>query len=118
MTELYKQVIVVRLDLNMSNGKLAAQVAHAATSAALSAHEYDIARWRGNGMAKIVLSVPDIFGLALVQSNATRYDLNMAAIRDAGRTELAPETWTVIAVGPNQASLIDRVTGSLPLLRG
>ena len=37
-------------------------------------------------------------------------------VRDAGRTEVAPGSLTVLAVGPGPVALIDSVTGSLRLL--
>ncbi|HKT22898.1 MAG TPA: aminoacyl-tRNA hydrolase, partial [Nitrososphaerales archaeon] len=55
-----KQAIVVRTDLGMGKGKVAAQAAHASLSAAEAARErkpkwYDA--WKEGGQAKIVLKV-------------------------------------------------------------
>ena len=50
-----KQVILVRTDINMSKGKVAAQVAHAAVDATLSANKKLVSKWRSTGMKKITL---------------------------------------------------------------
>ena len=39
----------------------------------------------------------------------------MALVRDAGRTQVAAGTATVLAVGPGNAALIDQLTGHLKL---
>lgn len=36
-------------------------------------------------------------------------------IRDAGQTQVAPGTRTVIAIGPAPKSMLDRITGHLKL---
>ena len=54
-----KQVILVRMDLKLPKGKLAAQVAHASTEALLKSHKDDITKWRSEGMKKVVLKVDD-----------------------------------------------------------
>ncbi len=46
---------------------------------------------------------------------ATRLRVPKAMISDAGLTELAPGTTTCIGIGPAPASVIDQITGSLPL---
>ena len=60
----YKQVIVVRADLGMSKGKIAAQAAHASLEAAMKTMSTDKIRkegifesWRKEGMKKVVLKV-------------------------------------------------------------
>ena len=53
----YKQVILVRTDLKMSKGKVAAQVAHASTEATLRSDDQKIKAWRAKGMKKVVLKV-------------------------------------------------------------
>ena len=38
-------------------------------------------------------------------------------VRDAGRTEVEPNTCTCCAIGPNTVSEIDKITGKLSLLK-
>ena len=58
----YKQVIVFRTDLKMSKGKLAAQAAHAAVSAAEEARKRHRTWWEAwlyEGQRKIAVKVKD-----------------------------------------------------------
>ena len=112
-----KLVVVVRADVGMGRGKLAAQVAHAAVAAALSARgSRDFDAWLGEGQPKVVLSVSDGDQLGAVAAAADAADLPVHVIRDAGRTQLAPGTPTCCAIGPADSARIDAVTGGLSLL--
>ena len=53
----YKQAILVRTDLKMGKGKIAAQVAHASVDATLKAPKAIVKKWRDAGMGKIVCKV-------------------------------------------------------------
>ena len=55
----YKQVILVRADLKLPKGKLAAQAAHASVDAVLKSDSKLVNAWRDEGMAKIVVKVKD-----------------------------------------------------------
>jgi peptidyl-tRNA hydrolase, PTH2 family len=112
-----KLVVVARTDLGMGRGKLAAQVAHAAVVAALSAQGGpDFAAWLGEGQPKVVLGVSDGERLAAVAGAADAAGLPVHVIRDAGRTQLAPGTPTCCSIGPAENARIDAVTGGLSLL--
>ena len=55
-----KQVIVIRSDLKMGKGKIAAQASHASVLAALEAMKHNknwYDRWMREGMGKIVVKV-------------------------------------------------------------
>ncbi|RLG47705.1 MAG: peptidyl-tRNA hydrolase [Thermoproteota archaeon] len=115
-----KQVIAVRADLPMSRGKLAAQVAHAACGASDLAREREPELWREwvlSGAKKVVVAVRSEEELLRVFEDARREGLPAFLVRDAGRTELPPGTPTAVAVGPHRSDLVDKVTGSLSLLR-
>jgi len=110
-----KQAIVARTDLGMGQGKLAAQVAHAALSAYEDADGRTRRAWKGEGQKKVVLKAngeSDLFELA---DKAERAGLPNAIIRDAGHTQLDPGTVTALAVGPGEDEDVDRVTGDLSL---
>ncbi|MCS7131496.1 MAG: peptidyl-tRNA hydrolase Pth2 [Hadesarchaea archaeon] len=115
----YKQVIVVRTDLNMSLGKLAVQVAHGAVAAAERARRERrewLDGWLAEGQKKVVVKVKGEGELSELYERARKLGLPCELIRDAGLTELPPNTMTVLAVGPAPSETVDEITGDLPLL--
>ena len=112
----YKQVILVRQDLKLPKGKLAAQSAHASVEAVLRSEPNLIKKWRGEGMAKIVIKVKDETELIHHFQQAKDEGLVASLITDAGRTVVAPGTKTCVGIGPDEVEKIDRITGKLSLL--
>ena len=55
----YKMVILVRQDLKLPKGKMAAQVAHAAVEAAVKSSDSKVDGWLSQGQKKVVLKVVD-----------------------------------------------------------
>ena len=111
----YKQVILVREDLKLDKGKMAAQVAHASVEAALKLDKESVRKWRASGMKKIVLKVRDKKELFNFKQNAKDNKLKTAVITDAGRTVVEPGTVTCGAIGPDEENRIDNITGNLKL---
>lgn len=114
-----KQAIVVRTDLRMGKGKLAAQVAHASLSAVEEAMErrsdwFD--EWKREGQAKIVLKVNGEEALHELYKRARAAKLPAALIEDKGLTQLEPGTVTCLGIGPGPEDQLDRITGKLKLL--
>ena len=116
----YKMVIVVRNDLKMSIGKTAAQVGHAVLGAyqrSMNKNALLVNNWQNfSGQAKIVLQVNSEKELNDIEDNAKKNGLVTCLIRDAGRTEVEPNTPTCCAIGPDIVSNIDKITGNLKLL--
>jgi len=112
-----KLAVVVRADLGMGRGKIAAQVAHAAVAAVLArpAHD-DLAAWLRDGQPKVVLKVASAGELADVVQRAQAAQLPVEVVSDAGRTQVRPGTVTCCALGPAGDQRIDAVTAGLPLL--
>ena len=109
-----KRVIVVRTELKLSKGKLAAQVGHAAVSAALrSPHR---ASWMREGQKKSVLKCASLDELLALKEKAENMGLTTALIEDAGRTQIPSGTITCLGIGPDKEKIIDEVTGDLKLL--
>ncbi len=115
-----KQVIVVRSDLGMGKGKVAAQVAHAALDAAETArrkHTKWYESWREQGQAKVVLKTDGgEEALEELQKQARSLGLPVSLIQDRGLTQLEPGTTTCLGIGPGPSGEIDKVTGKLKLL--
>ena len=110
-----KQVIVVRSDLKLSRGKLAVQCAHASYSAAKKSKE--TGKWEKEGQKKIVLKVKDLDELLHLKKKCEELKLPHALISDAGLTEIKKGTITCLGIGPADDARINKVTGSLPLLK-
>ncbi len=127
-TKSFKQVIVMRDDLNMGRGKMVAQGAHA-SSACLAAsllrlaEEYhakmpsDEIDWIEAGQTKICVRVGSEAELMEIAAKAVAANLRCHVITDAGLTEFGGvPTRTCLAIGPNEVPAVDEITGRLRLL--
>jgi PTH2 family peptidyl-tRNA hydrolase len=115
----YKQVIILRQDINMSVGKKVAQACHAAVLAVDMARKISpdiLERWSREGQKKVALKVQTEKELIDLYNQARALKLPCAIIQDAGLTELEPGTITAVGIGPARAVDIDRITGTLKLL--
>ncbi len=112
----YKQVILVREDLKLDKGKMAAQVAHASVEAALRSDKEIVKKWRLLGMKKVVLKVKNKEELFKYNQIAKDNKLKTAVITDAGKTRIKPGTITCLAIGPDEEEKIDNVTRNLKMM--
>jgi PTH2 family peptidyl-tRNA hydrolase len=126
----YKQVIVVRKDLNMRKGKLAAQVAHASVGSLTKymrntdsgmhlfiPTDIPLWHWLSGRFTKIVVGCVNEIELFTIMYNAKRHDIETVLITDAGFTEFnGIPTNTCLAVGPDKNEKIDEVVKHLKLL--
>ena len=126
-----KQVIVMRKDLQMRKGKMIAQGAHASMAfitrrlqryhdggrvfvVDLRPVEQD---WLDNSFTKICVSVNSEEELLAIKANADAAGLECHLIQDNGLTEFGGvPTYTCLAIGPDESSWIDVITGHLGLL--
>ena len=116
----YKMCIVLRMDLTISTGKLIAQAAHAAVGASeLGKKENHKAwrSWRDEGAKKVSLEAESLEELEELHEKADSLDIVNILIQDAGHTEVPAGTITALGLGPDRSDLLDKVTGSLPLLK-
>lgn len=115
----YKLIIVTRKNLNLSKGKLAAQVGHASVDCALKSSKYDkkaFDAWYKDGQKKAVVKVNDEKEFYKLKAAAEGLGLTTSLIKDAGHTEIPPGTITVLGIGPGKDGDVDRVAGHLSLL--
>ena len=136
-----KQMIVMRRDLKMRKGKIAAQAGHACVEAVLMAmvHEQRLTQmhvsdggwiyldegampptplsdWFKAGIAKVCVYVDSEEELLEIAAKGREQGFICALIRDAGLTEFHGEsTFTCLAFEPLRAEQIDPITGDLPL---
>ncbi|MCX6819053.1 MAG: peptidyl-tRNA hydrolase Pth2 [Candidatus Aenigmarchaeota archaeon] len=113
---MYKQVIVIRSDLKMSKGKTAAQAAHASLSSVGKCNKKMLGAWEKEGQKKVVLSA-DMKQLLQLKEKCKKLGIPFALIIDAGMTELSAGSITALGIGPDKEEKINKVTGSLPLLK-
>ena len=111
-----KQAILVRGDLKLPKGKLAAMVAHAAVECVLNTSNYKISKWIDEGMPKIILKVKDLTELKTYLLKAKAQNLVTALIKDAGKTVLKPGTITCLGIGPDEDKKIDKIIKDLKLI--
>lgn len=115
----FKQVVLVRTDLKLPKGKLAAQAGHACVDSVLLSLKRDkekVSRWRDEGMKKVVLKVADEKELLKLFQQAKDQGLVACIITDAGRTIVEPGTRTCVGIGPDDEDAIDSVTGKLSIM--
>jgi len=114
-----KQVIVVRKDLGMGTGKIAAQVGHACVLGAehvrKSRREW-FDEWEFSGQEKVVLKVSNLSELEDIKKQAISIGLPWSEVTDAGHTQIEPGTVTCISLGPAPEETIDKITRDLKLL--
>jgi len=115
----HKQVIVIRSDLKMGKGKIAAQAGHAAVSAAEEARKHYQEWWKAwldEGQCKIAVKVPSQKELLRIEEEAKESGVPYALISDRGLTQLQPGTITCLGIGPAPSGKVDKITGTLALL--
>lgn len=123
-----KQVIVMRHDLKMRRGKQIAQGAHASMSFLtrrlqqrgildindFSDNERD---WILGSFAKVCCRCDSEEQLMEIYQKAIQMNLEVHLITDSGKTEFHNvPTRTCLAIGPDDATKIDPITGHLDLL--
>lgn len=114
----YKMVLLIRQDLEMSKGKIAAQCCHAVLSSYKFLQMYQssvLARWEACGQPKVTLKVKDEKEMLTLMEKAREAGLCAKSIKDAGKTQIAPGSRTVAAIGPGPISIVDYITGHLKL---
>lgn len=125
-----KQVIVMRKDLNMRKGKIAAQASHASLGAilnygskiyegtlSLTIENKAVKEWLEGRFTKVCVSVDSEEELIDIYMKAMYNKVNVKLIKDAGLTEFGGvPTYTCLAIGPDYPENIDKITGHLKLL--
>ena len=135
-----KMMIVMRRDLKMRKGKIAAQAGHACVDAVLMAlnkegriNDFEmcddgftlkdtdkqatpLSDWFAYGCAKVCVYVDSEEGLLEIAKKANEKGFIASVITDAGMTEFhGIPTKTCLALEPLPAEVVDELTGNLPL---
>lgn len=124
-----KQYIVIRTDLNMSPGKIAAQASHASmkiffdkfteskrgygeSTYEMILNDEEIS-WVNRLFTKIVKRVSSEKDLLKVYEKAKAAGLNVSLIKDAALTELTEPAYTAVAIGPNDITKCEPIVKRL-----
>lgn len=119
-----RMTLIVRQDLKMGKGKAAAQCSHATLAlykrmSNPQSRAYNpemLKRWEyGNGQAKITLQVPTQEEMDVLFATAMSLGVNAYVVHDAGRTQIAAGSATVLGLGPAPKSVMDQITSNLKL---
>ncbi len=135
-----KQMIVMRRDLKMRKGKIAAQAGHACVTAVLAALAREqrlgqvqadetgvvltqdgqsatpLSEWFARGVAKVCVYVDSEEDLLEIDRKAKAAGILSALICDSGLTEFHGQpTYTCLAFEPALPEKVDPITGELPL---
>ncbi|XP_041446809.1 probable peptidyl-tRNA hydrolase 2 isoform X4 [Xenopus laevis] len=116
----HKMVFVVNMELPMGVGKIAAQVGHAAVGLyqvlIKESKTREMAyKWDEYGAKKVVLQGSTTAHLLELQALAISLNLPNYLVRDAGRTQIAAGSYTVLSI-MGEAESVNVVTGKLKLL--
>ena len=119
-----KMALVVRADLGMGNGKVAAQCAHASVAAVekcMDASPASYPQWGSwlhqwiekDSSDTVTFKVASEASLQRVAAEAKAAGIPFYLVRDAGRTQIAAGSRTVVSVGPAPVETVDKLTASL-----
>ncbi|MCI6994717.1 aminoacyl-tRNA hydrolase [uncultured Methanobrevibacter sp.] len=111
-----KQVMIVRTDLKMGKGKIAAQCCHGSIGSYKKASPEKIRKWESEAYAKVVLKVKTLDEITELKKLADINKIPNYLVVDAGRTQIPSSSVTVLALGPDEDEKIDKITGDLKLL--
>ncbi|KAM4021679.1 putative peptidyl-tRNA hydrolase 2 [Anomaloglossus baeobatrachus] len=116
----FKMVFVVNTDLSMGVGKIAAQVGHGAVGLYQlmlkdSKTKEMVEKWEEYGAKKVVLQGSSTAHLMELQALALSMDIPSYLVQDAGRTQIAAGSRTVLAI-MGEEEVVNKVTGKLKLL--
>ena len=126
-----KQVIVMRKDLKMPSGKIAAQASHASMAALFEkskrtntsinidfSEDTALERWLNERFTKVVLQVKSEAKLIEIYNKAKEANLPVALITDAGFTVFdGVPTKTCLAIGPVYPGQLEGITDKLQVYR-
>ncbi|RKP33610.1 peptidyl-tRNA hydrolase, partial [Dimargaris cristalligena] len=111
--------LLVRNDLRMGKGKIAAQCSHATLGCyqrALKMAPANVLRWSRSGQTKVAVKVEDEETMLALEAQARAAGLVTYIVADAGRTQIAAGSLTVLAIGPAPKHVLNDLVGHLKLL--
>eukprot|EP00891_Asterochloris_glomerata_P007019 jgi/Astpho2/7019/Aster-01873 len=112
-------MLCVNRELKMGAGKTAAQCAHAAAGVVeelMARGDVRLKHWQTFGATKIAIKIPTERELIELRQQAVEAGIPHYLVVDAGRTQIAAGSRTVLALGPAGKTQLDELTGTFSLL--
>lgn len=116
-----KIVLVIRNDLNMSEGKIVSQTSHAVAdlimnnehSSPLYWELFDL--WSQTGMKIVTLCCDSQDQITRIENTCKELKVPHTVVRDAGRTQVPEGSVTCMGIGPLAEQTAKKLTGNLAL---
>ena len=109
--------LIVRTDLKMGKGKIAAQCCHAVQYLTMNnINKKSFKLYINNGTPKIVLKAPTLEVINNINNYCYKNGIPYYEVVDAGRTQIPRNTKTVIGVGPIKRLKVPYIIKELKLL--
>lgn len=100
-------------------GKVAAQCGHAAVGCYKRAQRQcptALSAWERTGCAKIAVKCPNEEEMSRIFDRAVKMGIPLYLVEDAGRTQIAAGSRTVLGLGPAPVRVFEGVTSHLKLM--
>ena len=116
-TEPLVMYLLVRKDLKMGKGKIGAQCGHAVQELIMTCPKPILDAYRRNQVyAKICLQIQDEAQMDHIETMCKALGVHHHKVVDLGKTQVAPNTPTVLGIGPVLKSTIVDIVTDLKLL--
>lgn len=115
----YKMLLCVNQELKMGKGKIAAQCGHAAVGCYKRAAKKcpsALKAWEYTGCAKIAVKCPTQEEMHIIMTKASKAGIPFYLVEDAGRTQIAAGSQTVLGLGPAPVRVFEDITSHLRLM--
>ena len=108
--------LVVRKDLKMQTGKIAAQCGHAIEHLVLHTPKQVMHEYRNHGQSKVALQVQTLEDLQFIESECIQGRIQTYIVEDQGRTQVPAGSQTVLGIGPVRKENVPNAVAALKLL--
>ena len=108
--------LVVRTDLKMRPGKIAAQCGHAVEYLALHTPKPVMQEYCRHGHSKIALKVATLEDLECIRDECHRNRIQYHTVEDHGLTQVPAGSRTVLGIGPVRKENVPKAVAALKLL--
>mmetsp|Transcript_18737 Transcript_18737/g.26567 ORF Transcript_18737/g.26567 Transcript_18737/m.26567 type:complete len:191 (-) Transcript_18737:292-864(-) len=115
----YKMVLCVNKELKMGKGKIAAQCCHAAVGCYKRARKHcpaAVSAWELSGCAKVAVQCETQEEMEEILVRAYNLGIPCYLVEDAGRTQIAAGSRTVLGLGPAPVRVYEGLTSHLKLM--